>query len=52
MWSFLVKLATAILSLFVKSVARPSGARDAEDAHEQEKINEEIDSLPPLPPRK
>lgn len=52
MGGWLAALLKAILSFLVSLVARPAGAREAEDAPDQDRINAEIDALPPLPERR
>ena len=49
MWGALAAFAKGVLSLLLTFVSRPAGAVDAEDAPNQQEINDEIDSLPPLP---
>ena len=49
MWGALAAVFQGVLSFFFKLAARPAGAVDAEDAPDQEEINDEIDNLPPLP---
>lgn len=49
MWGALAAFVKGVLSLFLDLASKPAGAVDAEDAENQQEINDEIDDLPSPP---